>query len=456
MITICMPIEFVFDIIGKQKIKKEAQYRETRHQIKLRCEDGILLYHTLTGELILLESSETEDACRDELIKRWFMVPEDFEERKQADGVRNVAKLMRKQKRGRTTFTILTTTDCNARCVYCYEMGTPRYSMSPETARDVGNYIARICDKKKVKISWFGGEPLLNTDAIDIICGILKDYQIDFDSSLTSNGFYLDAETARKAVSEWHIKMVQITLDGTESVYNRTKAYIDQEACNPFFRVMSNIKAALDAGIEVSIRLNMDRANAEDLFILADEIGKRFGSYPGFYGRVALLRRFIGDIHDFSSEEEAADYQQSLQEKLDSYSIGSRIKLSRSLYINQCMADNDNCEVILPDGRIERCEHIRESEVTGSIYEDARNTEKVQEWKKTVYFSECMDCELYPMCVNLAKCEWQKNGCSEARRRNARKRMSEAILAVYHNDEETKGKGNNETEAELHSGGSWW
>lgn len=34
--------------------------------------------------------------------------------------------------------------------------------------------------------------------------------------------------------------------------------------------------------------------------------------------------------------------------------------------------------------------------------------------------------------------------------------MSEAILAVYHNDEETKGKGNNETEAELHSGGSWW
>ncbi len=62
------------------------------------CEDGQLLFHTLTQEL-LLESGETGETCRDKPIKRWFLVPRDFDERKQADSVRQVAKLLKQPRK---------------------------------------------------------------------------------------------------------------------------------------------------------------------------------------------------------------------------------------------------------------------------------------------------------------------------------------------------------------------
>ena len=97
------PIQALSGIVGTQKCKEEVHYRRTRHQIAVPCEDGTLLYHTLTGELLLLEAGESEETCREELIRRWFLVPRDFDECKQADGVRRVAKLLQKPVTERTS-----------------------------------------------------------------------------------------------------------------------------------------------------------------------------------------------------------------------------------------------------------------------------------------------------------------------------------------------------------------
>lgn len=425
------PIQALSGIVGAQKYKEKIRYRRTRHQIAVPCEDGTLLYHTLTGELLLLEAGESEETCREELIRRWFLIPQDFDECKQSDGVRRVAKLLQRPVKERTNFTILTTTDCNARCFYCYEKGIFRCAMTEETARDVGEYVARVSGGKKVRLSWFGGEPLYNVGVIDVICGVLQAHGVEYTAKMTSNGYYLDAQTAQKAVRDWHLQKVQITLDGTEPVYNRTKAYVDRDGGSPFQRVMGNIESALDVGLEVTIRLNMDRANAEDLLALVDQIAQRFGSRPNLFGKVALLYEFSGRIHAFSSPQEAGDYGRRLQEKLDRCGLGQRAALNVNPHFNQCMADADNCEVILPDGRIERCEHIRDTEAVGTIYNEARDTEKVQAWKETTYFPECMECALYPRCVLLKKCEWNRNGCSETRRDNNRRNARAAILAAY-------------------------
>lgn len=456
MKTICSPIKAAIGIIGQQKRRENTVYRKTRHCAVLPCGEGKLLYHTLTGELVLLEEGESEDVCHDDLVKRWFLVPLNFDERKQADGVRQVARLLHKNTGERTSFTILTTTDCNARCFYCYEMGLRRYAMTTKTAQDIGNYIVHVCDRKKVNISWFGGEPLYNKEVIDIICWILRKHDVAYDAIMTSNGYYLDAETARRALTDWHVKTIQITLDGTEMVYNRTKAYIDCDAGSPFRRVMNNIESALDAGLEVAIRLNMDRSNVEDLFVLTDQIEKRIGHRPNLFGRAVLLKKFVGDIHAFASMKEATEYQTRLQAELDRLGTEREKKLIRNLNINQCMADNERCEVILPDGRIERCEHIREAEVVGSIYSEVRDAEKIEAWKETVYFPECMECELYPICVNLKKCEWQKDGCPETRRNNNRKNMYAAILAAYNQEKMSVGREQDEAETELFVGGSRW
>ena len=443
-------------VCGKQMFHEGKEYHYSQYCIAISCDQGELLFHTLTGALILVLDEQDKEKSMKELVQHWYFVPEGFDEQAFADEIREILIRFKPVSEHKTSFTVFTTTECNARCFYCYEKGIPHFPMSTEVAQEVGKYIAEKSGGEKVNISWFGGEPLYNMNAIDTICSILQKNDVSYDSIMTSNGYYLDAETACKAKNDWHVKTVQVTLDGTEMVYNRTKAYINRDVDSPFQRVMDNIANALDSGLEVAVRLNMDAANADDLFILAEQIEKRFGHHPNLFGRAALLGKFTEDIHAFHSAQEAANQQKLLQAKLDGFGMVRRKELGRHFYINQCMADNSSCEVILPDGRIERCEHIRESEVVGSIYNEARDTEKIEAWKETIYFPECMECELYPMCVNLKKCEWQKDGCSEIRRNNNRRNMHAAIIAAYHQQKEFVGRNQDEDEAELYTGGSRW
>lgn len=46
---------------------------------------------------------------------------------KYADHVRFIRRTMQKEPEHTTTYTIFTTTDCNARCFYCYEMGRSQF-----------------------------------------------------------------------------------------------------------------------------------------------------------------------------------------------------------------------------------------------------------------------------------------------------------------------------------------
>ena len=430
MKQILEPIETAYGICGDQKLQERTHYRRSRHCVSVECEEGTLLFHTLTGELLLIGKNEKEETIREQLVRRWFLVPDSFDECEQSDTVHRLAALLNPFEKNKNTFTILTTTDCNARCFYCYEKGIPRFSMNEKTAKDVGEYIARECGGKKVSLSWFGGEPLYNQEAIDIICTVLRDHGIAYSSILTSNGFYLDQLTAKKAVDAWHVRSVQITVDGTETVYNRTKAYINAEGSS-FQRILRNIQNALDAGIHVSIRLNMDRQNAADLLELTEQIGQRYGRRPNLSAHVILLQGIAGEVHEFASDEEATFWTNQINKKLDEYGYLRAGSLPRGVRINHCIADNPSCEVILPDGRIQRCEHFDENEIVGNIYDETRNEEICRAWCEKVRFEKCTECELFPMCVPLKRCPWRVNGCSDYRRKYLYNKLSRLILSMY-------------------------
>ena len=95
------------------------------------------------------------------------------------------------------------------------------------------------------------------------------------------------------------------------------------------------------------------------------------------------------------------------------------------------MADNDNAEVILPDGRVARCEHPGENVITGSIYSDERDKETTELWKERLLVPECGNCALYPRCGKLRMCEWNRDGCSELSRRIMKKETEKQMLKAY-------------------------
>lgn len=455
MREILPPVEAALKICGKVR-PTEGEYRPSMYCLSVPCEAGVLLYHTLTGELLLLSPEEAkqtkpEEKLQRELIRRRFLVPVASDEPAYARQYRQVAQLLTPKKKGITGFTIFTTTDCNARCPYCYELGRPRVPMSERVARDTAAFIARVSGDKEVKISWFGGEPLYNVSAIDIITGELRTRGVPFRSTIVSNGYLFDAETVRRAKAEWATDWVQITLDGREQVYNRTKGFIYRDE-SAYQRVISNIERLLAADISVAIRLNAGRANMDELSALVDELAVRFKGQNKLTIYSVLLRDFSPARTHPEAETETLQAWDALQHKIITSGHGSVRRLPRSLQTNGCMADNDSCLTILPDGRLGKCEHESEQLLVGSIYDGVTDEAMVARWKERVEVPECQSCPCMPTCIRLRLCSWTGDRCTETDRARIRLSMAQSILNEYQRflaGDGDKGEKTDETETEF-------
>ncbi len=365
------------------------------------------------------------------MIRKWFLVPDSLREKQFVNELRQLHRAIASSKKFIDTYVILPTTDCNARCYYCLENNLHRQSMSDETARATAQYIIRASKGHSVTLRWFGGEPLFNIAAIDGIVAELSKQCVEFRSEMISNGYFLTQDISRCAVEKWRLQHVQIAVDGTEPVYNRRKAY--RNACeNPFQRVLDNIGHALDVGITVTIRLNLDKGNADDLLNVLDVLAVRFAHKKGCRINIQYLQSFTTSVIEFSDGFSAAEAYFKLVGKARDLGLPVLSGLPQPMYINKCMADNDACVVILPNGEIGKCEHFSDKELVGSVYENKLNAEKVNAWKEERHdIPECESCPLYPLCINLKKCERTKHGCSEVYRTLRIERIKDQMKAEY-------------------------
>ena len=267
-------VSLIKKIIGKQDVNEDAIYRLSNHCIQIPRPEGLLLYHLMTKELVLLSIPEAlyldHLPCKinsniKQLAIHWYLRPVEDDDIKLVDQVKAIAASIGPKENNLTSYTIFTTTDCNARCFYCFERGNKKISMTPETARDLGQYIVKQYDGKQVKLRWFGGEPLLNFNAIDIITNSLQQHNIDYCSTMISNGYLFNDDIINRAKKNWKLQHVQITLDGTEQVYNFRKAYYKIKG-SAFKKVINNIHKLLNAEIDVTVRLNMEEKNEKDLY----------------------------------------------------------------------------------------------------------------------------------------------------------------------------------------------
>ncbi|MBQ6767217.1 MAG: hypothetical protein IJP46_00905, partial [Prevotella sp.] len=140
---IIIPTASMFEqVVGRQKRTDGERYRLMTYVVQQPVTDGLLLYNTLTCSMVLLQPDEAADiTAQQELIDRWFLVPQEHDDQKLCRQVRQMAALLTLAPKVVTTYTILPTTGCNARCFYCYEQGTRPVTMTAETASKVVRYI---------------------------------------------------------------------------------------------------------------------------------------------------------------------------------------------------------------------------------------------------------------------------------------------------------------------------
>lgn len=444
MITIVEPKEAIAKLWGKQKVRESDTYRLMRYVLRVDHEGKVLLHNVVTGQLVVLSEEEARaldqlptayTPTMEQLVSEHYLVSEDYDEYRSVNQLRRVFQ-SRDTGSAINHYIILPTTYCNARCFYCYESDYPRVHMTEETASKLVEYIAEHREGKPVKLSWFGGEPLVGMARIDQITQALKDREISFESSMISNGYLFDEDVVRKSVELWNLKDIQITLDGTEEVYNRAKAFVNVMD-NPFERVLGNIDLLASNGIYVRIRLNIDFYNKDDIRELIETLGKKYAGNGHVFVYMNMLYNDRGYEPVHHSDEDILELQQIIADytdRLKQFGLGNDGLTLPFLQASQCMADNSHAIEIQPDGGFCRCEHENTLDSYGSLEKGVLNPGRLVEWKVCIERSDyCPNCHVYPSCFLLKRCLSSKVPCSDAIRKMRMKQYSVLLRSVYQN-----------------------
>ena len=358
-------------------------------------EGGGNILNCITGEIVKDISWENDRA---ELIRRWFLVPEEFD-------IAGILYLMRQERLSRSNaaysseYTIFTTMRCNAGCSYCFQDGrrTDSY-MTKDVALDVANYIKRQRDpSRNVTLRWFGGEPLMNQDAITTICKSLRLSDVPYRSYMSTNGDLLP-DVSDSDIYLWNLKIVQFTVDYPGKKYEEIKGLPH----GAYERLLKTSKRLEDLDIERRIRIHYHPEDGmEPIYQIIDDFkdAKRTSIY-------------ISPLNDEKLTK--ADFEKILkaEDLLISYN-----KIADPLPINgkptHCMGDSRNIKTITPDGGLTPCEHYFYEQNYGSIYSNIYDTGILNSWRtKRKYDLKCTNCPLFPSCellVNcpaIAKCEY--------------------------------------------------
>ena len=424
--------------LGEPSIWDNEEYVMAKHCLVVDVDRGKVILNALSRSIVYLDNNDLSNLGDMDtygyLYKTYFLVPEDFDSIKAIDKIKENIRIPidKMYLRHPNEFTILPTTACNARCFYCYEnKSIKKHHMTNETALEVAKYIVRVCPGN-VSLHWFGGEPLFNAKCINIITDYLRAKNIGYDSSITTNGYLFSEELADKAINQWHLKSAQITLDGTESVYNKAKNYIYKDGSSPYKRVVRNIGILLNRDIRVTVRMNIGTYNIEDIKKLIGELFSNFGLHPN-------LSMYVWPI--FDDKDERSDEEndiifngvREIEELIENYGYRQGDWPEETVMQALCMADAGSQVTISPDGDLGVCEHYIDSNFIGHINSSEYNYDVLNTWRD---YKEpldiCKDCPLYGSCIRPVNC-LEMSKCSEHIKEWKIRKAVYGLLSFYDN-----------------------
>ena len=250
-------------------------------------DDTSLLYNTYWESLAVLDEDElaayreVESASEDELqsplmcqlAQQHFIIdnPED-----EADWIQYEYE---KDKFNNRVFelVICPTIDCNFRCPYCYEKKRP--GMMPLDIQDAVVRFVEECYEElpflEMRVTWYGGEPLLGADVIEYLSGhflsFCEKHDIPYHASIMTNGSLAD-KCMMDRMYACGVKSMMITFGGKGELHDRQRPSVDGSPT--YETILENTKRILADGTPVNIECVYDSENLESLVELAGDFAR--------------------------------------------------------------------------------------------------------------------------------------------------------------------------------------
>jgi len=400
--------------------------------MNMRTERHIKIASELANEFSSL-FEQTKFDCNPEdwrykaLIDGGFIIAENFNEARWVELKHNEVVF------GSETFsvTLMPTNDCNFRCVYCYQTPDPKY-MSEEVEKKVLRFFERkVPHSKKVRVSWFGGEPLLDREQtcrmaneIDKIC---KKNQVPLIGVMNTNGYNLDVNTFKRLIAS-RLLSYEICIDGPQEMHNQTRPHMhDKDSFKMILDNLIKIKDQVSSNIfQITIRCNVTPAMNEHFETYLKILAEYFRNDTRFHVYFQGVRDWGGDrIEEKSIPKNENEIYKVWYDEAAKMNLTSAESFPLEPFVGYCEGNRKNGYIVNCDGTLHKCTiamYNKEHEDVDSIgYIDDFGRDIVDENKLANWIvrqkpipDSCRVCEMYPMCVN-GSCFYQLNIRQEAR-----------------------------------------
>ncbi|MBE6082815.1 MAG: radical SAM protein [Tissierellaceae bacterium] len=389
------------------------QYKKSFYNIEILYKNSVYVYNPFKGIVklnqYLFESLNNLNSAKDGhiqvLLKNGLIVDKNLDEFKKVNFINYIAKLNMNQ----LSLSISPTFACNFICSYCF-VKKSNVIMDKQVQNDILFFVENRlkAGTKSLKVTWFGGEPLLAFDILEYLSqnfiNLCNKYNCRYDAFLITNGTLLNSEYA-KILKKLNIKGIQITLDGPERIHNQKRPF---ENGNSFYVILSNLKKIED--IKFNVRINLCKDNYKYIDELLEIISQD------------SIRKKINDIclspvfkTEYMKEEERkkcfeieeyAEVELEILKKILSKKLPKKIDIKR--------VNVGNSKEVLWDMNIDPLGNVYKDEfymgnkndIAGNIREINLKTivnnphfiKHIMSNKETEH--KCKECKILPVCMN--------------------------------------------------------
>lgn len=373
------------------------------------------LYYQLQNNINSISEENIKKLSEQEII-----VPEDQDEF-EAVNKKNIVLLQERKELKNLYISIQPSANCQLACDYCGQKHN-RKNIDDNSIDKIINRIEHKLSSNKFKslaISWFGGEPLLGINQMRKLNNKLKEvskkYRVEYSGKVTTNGMALSLALYEELITDFNIKGIEITLDGSREFHDARKYTVTKKGSfDIIFKNLVDIVKSPLYNKEVSfinIRCNVDQRNIEGVvpllkLFVENGIQQQINFY--FTNVYSWAQNGAGEelcIPEFANK--SLDYYIYLK-KHGFKLINLLPKRTPPVY---CIATNEDAEMYDSYGYIYDCSETSYSSVyDGSefILGNLSHTENKEVKRSSLLnyindqingkYSKCKECKFFPLC----------------------------------------------------------